>query len=559
MFVKYFEFTDVWYIAGEENLSKSSIAKVPHAPIGSAVDLAIALESGNLKTFMRVLHFSGSNLDQFYHRCKRCSLFRAALYLSKAGIARWLLESGCSISEDLPCNIHFVGLTNVHFAMYNSGLSREVLYPLLERGHHYIWRSASITPLHIAAEHNNTLGISIFLTYFSKYPVGTGNDFTTRPNINQRRGKDMSRYPKASPKSNLAFLKLDSLFTALQLAAAKGHESAVSMLLKFGANPNAVDNAFQTALYYACKNNKVKVVRLLLNAGANPNIANVVGVSGLMAAAQMGNELMMEELFKHGADGSSLDIHDQSVLCYNLNPKIMAYLLHKGCEFGLRLEYIMCEKNAFTALPLLFNSRLNILTSELLHMAPWSTRTFRVVWKLVTTGVWRFDISELAALQLWEAAIKGKSTKMGYILDQCMQRGIDADPWGKPLLRCCSYGRLDSVKLLLRRGAIRPLPDWETISEAITHAKHHPDVQLWILVGRFTEQRNIGFCEDDNSKEQSMKPWSGIQTTAIHLIGRYAQHNESRLFYIKRIHSGNKQDMMEYCRAAAKEVASTPT
>ncbi len=60
--------------------------------------------------------------------------------------------------------------------------------------------------------------------------------------------------------------------TPLMIAAGKGHRSMVALLLKAGADPNALDEGNQSPLAKAVMSNKPAVVALLLKAGSEPNL-----------------------------------------------------------------------------------------------------------------------------------------------------------------------------------------------------------------------------------------------------------------------------------------------
>jgi ankyrin repeat protein len=553
------KFTNSTFLLVRDNASKSSAAEIAGARIGSSVDIRILLDSGNLEGFKIALHLSNSNLDQRYHLCQKCSLFRVALYLRKISIAKWLFDSGCSIFNDTSCDIHASSLSEIHLVMGSNALSNELLVPLLARGYHYTWQNSLITPLHVAAYVNNTLGISMFLNYFSKHSAINESSVNRRPGRDQRRGEDMTNYAEASKVFSHAFLKLPFDVPVLQFAAANGNEAAVSMLLKFGANPNATNPSIPTALFSACEKQHVSVVNLLLKSGANPNIPDSFGKTCFMAAAKVGHEAILESLVKYGADVSAVNVKNDSALCYSANPSIMAYMVRKGCKTGLNIEHMLDGVDILDYFPMLCNTGLQILASESISKVRLLVETFKVIWKLIMTGVWDCNASKVAASQLLDGAVDETMDKMEYILDECAKQGINAYPHGEPLLKSCSYGRLNSVKLLFRRTRMSTWPDWETISEAIVHSRHHPNLQLWFLVGRFTEQKKIGLVEDNKLKEQVIKPWSGVQRIPIHLVGNYAQHEESRQSYACRIYQTDKQDMLEYCQAAAMEMASRET
>jgi ankyrin repeat protein len=104
--------------------------------------------------------------------------------------------------------------------------------------------------------------------------------------------------------------------TALMYAAGGGHLEVVRILLKAGANVNAIDKMFsreyggeQTALHYAARQSNVAVVEELLNAGADPNAltknAQNRGNTPLVYALRNGHRDNAQLLIKRGTNLNS--------------------------------------------------------------------------------------------------------------------------------------------------------------------------------------------------------------------------------------------------------------
>lgn len=64
--------------------------------------------------------------------------------------------------------------------------------------------------------------------------------------------------------------------TSLSEAAAQGHEDIIHLLLKEGANPNALNDVGRSGLWRACYNGHLNVVLILLEAGADPSFRDQV-------------------------------------------------------------------------------------------------------------------------------------------------------------------------------------------------------------------------------------------------------------------------------------------
>jgi ankyrin repeat protein len=90
--------------------------------------------------------------------------------------------------------------------------------------------------------------------------------------------------------------------TALQAAAARGHEKIVQLCLEHGADVNTVSGFFGTALQGAAAGGHEKIMRILLERGVDVNIVGGHYGTALQAAAAEGNEQVVQLLLEDGAD-----------------------------------------------------------------------------------------------------------------------------------------------------------------------------------------------------------------------------------------------------------------
>eukprot|EP00548_Thalassiothrix_antarctica_P012360 CAMPEP_0194161710 /NCGR_PEP_ID=MMETSP0152-20130528/79083_1 /TAXON_ID=1049557 /ORGANISM="Thalassiothrix antarctica, Strain L6-D1" /LENGTH=896 /DNA_ID=CAMNT_0038871525 /DNA_START=985 /DNA_END=3675 /DNA_ORIENTATION=- len=97
-------------------------------------------------------------------------------------------------------------------------------------------------------------------------------------------------------------------FSSLIIASAHGHKDAVELLLKAGADPNAVseENAV-TSLMYAAASGHVDVMRVLLANKANIDYEHSNGGTALLEAATGGEPDAMEVLLEAGAKYNFID------------------------------------------------------------------------------------------------------------------------------------------------------------------------------------------------------------------------------------------------------------
>jgi ankyrin repeat protein len=104
----------------------------------------------------------------------------------------------------------------------------------------------------------------------------------------------------ADVNSRTGYLKSEA--NALDLAATRGHDEVVGLLLKAEADVRAKDDYNWTALHRAANAGHEKVLILLLEADAVVDGRNDCGVTALHLAAKNGHIAVVEQLIEKGAD-----------------------------------------------------------------------------------------------------------------------------------------------------------------------------------------------------------------------------------------------------------------
>lgn len=91
-------------------------------------------------------------------------------------------------------------------------------------------------------------------------------------------------------------------FAPLALAAERGHEPIVKILLHHGARVSTTTNSGSTPLILSAQHGYLAVVRALMDSGARLDARDVEGVTALHAAASDGHLPVVQALSKAGAD-----------------------------------------------------------------------------------------------------------------------------------------------------------------------------------------------------------------------------------------------------------------
>lgn len=129
------------------------------------------------------------------------------------------------------------------------------------------------------------------------------------------------------------------------------------------------------------------------------------------------------------------------------------------------------------------------------------------------------------------------------IMENCLTMGAEIDfegcSLGSALTAACACGRLDAVKLLVRRGAAISYVGKGGLTSAVVAGQRSKAVIAWLLVGQFNEQRRLSRGDKASSGSgvnREVQPWSGIGKAALRLIGQYEmQPHESSLDYAVRL------------------------
>ena len=136
-------------------------------------------------------------------------------------------------------------------------------------------------------------------------------------------------------------------FTALLNAANIGHKRVVDLLLQHSAGVNVQTRKGDTALMYAAAQGLEQAADLLLQRGAGWRLQNSDGRSALMAAAEMGHERVVDLMLQHSGSPIYTGIDQQDsfgltalMLAARFNhPAVVLRLLRAGADMALRSDH----------------------------------------------------------------------------------------------------------------------------------------------------------------------------------------------------------------------------
>ncbi|KAJ7080225.1 ankyrin repeat-containing domain protein [Mycena epipterygia] len=253
--------------------------------------------------------------------------------------------------------------------------------------------------------------------------------------------------------------------SALQAASAKGHTDTMHLLLENGADINTVGGEYGSALLAASRNGHTEIVRVLLEKGADVNAVGGEYGSAVEAACMQGNIEIVHLLLKKGVDVNAVGGEYGSALqvaCMQGDIEIVHLLLKKGADvnavgrrYGSALQTASTKGHTEIVCLLLKNgAKINAAEGyygSTLQAASANGHT-EIIHLLLEKGAdinaagWEHD----SALQT--ACVEGDIE----IVHLLLERGAEVNAAGKngsALQAASAEGHADVVRLLLEKGA----------------------------------------------------------------------------------------------------------
>ena len=284
---------------------------------------------------------------------------------------------------------------------------------------------------------------------FNMQDVNLSNDFGDTPLMYAAYHGDVEAVKVLVQAGANLECRNQSLCTALMYAAHNeaGNSESVELLLKSGADVNAINVDDRTPLLFACVAGNHSSVRLLLEAGASVSTRDYEGNSALSVVSMSGHTDILELLLNSGSDVNSRNIDDRTALllaCQTGNHRIAAVLLEAGADVNA------CDFDGKSALCLASMGGFG-----------------RLVKLLLESGANVNHACRYGTTPLMQAANKGDKKVASLLLQTGADIGSRDESGNTPLIWALTsnYNNYDCVPLLVKAGASLTLLEESELAE----------------------------------------------------------------------------------------------
>ncbi|KAJ7509755.1 ankyrin repeat-containing domain protein [Mycena galericulata] len=249
--------------------------------------------------------------------------------------------------------------------------------------------------------------------------------------------------------------------SALAKGSYKGHEGVVRLLLEFGADVNATDKNHGSALLAASEQGHYDTVCLLLENGAGMNFKDEWGNDAVQVASSAGYESVVRLLFERGADANAVGGTYGSALgaaSWGGHYDTVLFLLEQGAGVDLMVRSDALRYATFSGhedvvrLLLERGADVNAYHGNALMIAAVNGQ-ISMVRLLVEKGadVNSKDSDSTDALQ--RASCVGHESVVRLLIESGADMNAADGLWGSPLVATSMGGYGSVVRLLLEQGA----------------------------------------------------------------------------------------------------------
>ena len=243
----------------------------------------------------------------------------------------------------------------------------------------------------------------------------------------------------------------DGVPAIIKASKSPDSEELVSILLKHGANPNAMDSECKTAIFHT---QSEVILTKLASAGADMNATDIHGQTALFHGVIHRNSTEAFLTLKRlGADVNARDSDGKTILFYTDNVATVAYLVHHGADIEAvdnNGEKCKCYKSYKTYKEVYIN---RTISSKSLNEAVNNNNLEEARWWLTQgadVNIWHYHIKNWSMLHL---AVYHNNPEMIELLVK-FGADINANRNGIPPLSKAVYDQnLACFKKLLELGA----------------------------------------------------------------------------------------------------------
>ncbi|KAJ3531214.1 hypothetical protein NM208_g8973 [Fusarium decemcellulare] len=520
--------------------------------------LGEAIKSGNIDECKRLFAY-GHPLNSPLRGWEPAYPLLCAIVEHQIEIAQWLLDNGASVMV----NDGDMSPPEQSTSMLEEAARWEAALPLLptilSRYHEEggCWYRGYDLPLHWAAENNNLEGLRLILEYLVDNAATIGDR------------SHLSHNDVVHSVLNRQYLNLgdDDTWadgtTALHVAVHNGHLACAELLLENGADPDETDICGKSPLD---RTKDPEMAALVLQHSASPlpillspfsrflrywagNCTALMVLYHETYAKSLGVQL--GEISELGALSFAQEWTDTLKFSADHDPVSVMAIAGFGLtdvSYGhghLLNQFVIDHLNLHG---FVLNSQIN---PETLQPIPWHWLRrdckFPFLDSMFNHFRRRFHDRylrtwlNLQPVRGWSPLCRAASRGSIKAMENCLLMGADIDfegcPLGSALMIASACGKLEAVKLLVRKDAATNYVGRIGPINVISVARSKK-VKAWLLVGRFNDRLRLN-ASGDSETARLRKPisyWSGIVQARYKLVTWATRHaTESALDYAKRL------------------------
>lgn len=365
--------------------------------------------------------------------------------------------------------------------------------------------------------------------------------------------------------------------TPLHIAAEYGNVTAIELLLNGGANIDECDSNYLSPLeciLLECfadeftKDHKktfhqskaidaaVRLIQLRAATGVIVSHPAMVFLEALNGATEL-SELLFKQTptASHTQAPPVIDIAHINTYSWELvfqNDLSQLHNLAPELEEDFGGKSLMHEAiswRGFSALPPCWNDALPTITPFPWHYywpglygVAFLTTSFKLYRRHLPHDTFK-RILNLQPERGMSPLCRASSRGMLEVMENCLTMNAEIDfegcSLGSAMMMACACGRLDAVKLLVRRGAAICYVGKKGLASAVIAGRRSKAVIAWLLVGQFNEQKRLKHGDQASSSDgvhTKVQLWSGIGKAHFRLVGRHQmQRHESSLDFAVRL------------------------